>query len=145
MSARARYATRIMVCIAHNQAAGPVRKNMIAAEEGLSPDYVEQILVSLKNAALVNSHRGAKGGFTTARDPSAITVADILQALEGPLDLAPCETGSGACSRANDCVTSRIWAETGRLLVKHLSSVRLGDLLAEVAQRERKGTKMYHI
>ena len=90
LSTKGRYATRIMLYLAIYSGQNPVRKHEIAAQEKISPDYVEQILMMLRGAGLVKSHRGAKGGFSLSRAAEAITMADILAATEGPLQIAPC-------------------------------------------------------
>ena len=74
MSTKGRYAVRILLSIARFQKNGPVPKKVIAKEEGISPDYIEQIIVPLKNDGLVVGIRGVKGGFQLAKAPEEITV-----------------------------------------------------------------------
>jgi Rrf2 family protein len=107
----------------------PCRKHEIADSEGISGDYVEQILIRLKAAGLVESHRGSKGGFTINGSPESITVADVLTASEGPVAIAPCTMGE--CSRKTDCVTRLIWNEA-----EHAISDVLGrHTIAQLAER----------
>ncbi len=126
LSTKGRYAVRILVSIAARDGDGPVRKHEIAAAEVISPDYVEQILVKLKSTGLVRSHRGPRGGFTLARAPAEIRVLDILQAAEGPLTLAGCE--SKRCSRRAACVTRPLWQKAEQALAAVLSGTTLADL-----------------
>ena len=70
LSTKGRYATRILLCISRLQGDQPVPKKRIAEQEGISTDYIEQIIVPLKNAGLVNSVRGLRGGFRLAKDPA---------------------------------------------------------------------------
>ncbi len=129
LSTKGRYATRIMVCLAMKDSTIPRRKQEIAESEGISADYVEQILIRLKAGGLVVSHRGARGGFTLARDPRKITVTDVLQASEGPLSLVPCSQEN--CERETACVTHAIW----RNAEVALSAVFDGNTIADLAEK----------
>jgi len=88
-------------------AGGPVRISDIAAAEDLPQQYLEQLMIRLKVAGFVRSVRGARGGYVVACDPAVVTVADVLAAVEGPVELAPCL--NDACSRAAGCVTRSVW------------------------------------
>ena len=83
LSTKGRYASRIMLCIARHEQDGPVPKKRIAEQEGISTDYIEQIIVPLKNAGLVVSTRGLRGGFQLAKSAVDITLYEILEATEG--------------------------------------------------------------
>ena len=74
LSTKGRYATRILLCVSRLQGDQPVPKKRISEQEGISTDYIEQIIVPLKNAGLVNSVRGLRGGFRLAKDSADITV-----------------------------------------------------------------------
>ncbi len=145
LSTRGRYATRLLLCIASEQHAGPVRKQRIADSEGVSADYVEQILVALKNAGLVNSHRGVKGGFTLARMPVDMTIAEILRAVEGPVRLTPCLGQSTHCEREDSCVTREVWLTASQLLTDYFEGVTLQDLLERLETMRREAAPMYVI
>ena len=99
LSTKGRYATRIMIRLAQAPPGEPLCVQEITASEEIVAAYVEQILLSLKAAGLVRSHRGAKGGFSLARRPEAITVGQVLAATEGPVCLVPC-LGDAGCARA---------------------------------------------
>ena len=107
----------------------PRRKHEIAESEGISADYVEQILIRLKAAGLVDSHRGAKGGFTISGSPEKITVADVLQASEGPMAIVPCSKAD--CDRETACVTREIW----KLAETALNEVFGGHTIAGLAEK----------
>ena len=77
LSTKGRYATRIMLCIARLQSKGAVPKKKISEEEGISTDYIEQIVVPLKNAGLVSSTRGLHGGFSLTKAPIHISLYEI--------------------------------------------------------------------
>jgi Rrf2 family protein len=129
LTTRGRYATRIMVYLAARGGDRPARKQEIARAEGISPDYVEQILMKLRTAGLIVSRRGIHGGFDLARDAGAITVADVLGATEGPLLIAPCELDR--CERASQCVTRRVWREASAALGNVFGGATIGNLAEE--------------
>jgi Rrf2 family protein len=128
LSTKGRYATRIMVYLAMQQSDIPCRKQDIADAEEISADYVEQILIRLKAAGLVTSHRGARGGFSLTRPPSDVTVEEVLQATEGPVSLVSCK--DEGCTRETLCVTQKIW----RAAEVALSEVFSGNLISDLAE-----------
>ncbi len=137
LSTKGRYATRIMVCLAMQHTGEPCRKQEIADAEEISADYVEQILIRLKAAGLVVSHRGARGGFSLARDPATITVEEVLQATEGPVTLVACE--DEGCTRETLCVTRNVWRSAEKALSAVFSGVTVEQLAEQaLAQRESK-------
>jgi Rrf2 family protein len=134
LSTKGRYATRIMIYLALHQDGPPARKQEIADAEGISTDYVEQILLQLKTAGLVKSHRGVKGGFSLSSDPDRVTVADVLAVTEGSTELAPCRKEN--CARASDCVTRPVWEKASEAIKQTFSGVTIGDL-ARRSDRQR--------
>ncbi len=139
LSTRIRYATRILIYLAQRQDAAPARKLDIAKAEGVSADYVEQILVRLRSGKLVTSHRGVNGGFLLARPADRITVAQVVEAMEGPIQLVTaCQ--DGPCVRATQCVTREVWDEASRAIVCVLESKTIADLKlkAEAIARNRQ-------
>lgn len=143
VSTKGRYAVRIMVYLALAKSDRPSRKQDIADSEEISADYVEQILIRLRAGGLVISHRGARGGFTLSREPHQITVLEVLEATEGPMELAPCiEAG---CRRESVCVTRRFWGETEALLVELFKGKSIADMADEVRQMRGGVQMMYDI
>lgn len=131
LSTKGRYAVRIMVYLAARDKEGPARKQDIAEAEGISPDYVEQILIRLRGGGLVQSHRGARGGFTVACDPQRTSVLDVLEVTEGPLQIAPCvETG---CDHVTRCAVQGVWNEAAGALRQVFAGALLSGLADKVA------------
>ncbi len=126
LTTKGRYATRLLVYLASRQAAEPAKKKDIAEAEGITPDYVEQILIRLKAAGLVRSHRGKEGGFSLAVDPQTLTVARVLEVMEGRMTIAPCD--EGACRRAESCPTRELWKKLDRSLMAVLTGTTIGEL-----------------
>ncbi len=128
ISTRGRYATRIMTLLAAQTTRPSLTKIQIAESEAISPAYVQQLMVALRTAGLVNSHRGRDGGFSIARPPDAITVADILAAVEGDIRPAPCRDGVH-CSRAACCPARPVWEKAARLLEDLFAGVTVADMV----------------
>ena len=145
MSTKGRYAVRILLGIARFQKNGPVSKKVIAEEENISADYIEQIIVPLKNDGLVVGLRGVKGGFRLAKDPSKITVYDILRASEGDVTLVDCARNDCKGRDKNICVTRPVWEGASKVLEVYFSKITLKDLLDKVADLEKSGASSYTI
>ena len=122
---------------------GPVTGRDIAARERLPGDYVEQILLRLRRAGIVQSTRGAKGGYALAREAESITVREIIAAAELVTFDLHCEThplDAERCSQSCDCSIRPVWMMLQRRIDEVLDGVRLADLLeAEPQVRERVG------
>jgi Rrf2 family protein len=85
ISAKADYAVRAMVELAASAGEKPVKAERLATAQDIPLNFLENILGELRHAGLVRSHRGAEGGFRLAKDAAAISVADVIRAVEGPL------------------------------------------------------------
>lgn len=143
LSTKGRYATRILLCIARLEGEQPVPKKRIAEQEGISTDYIEQIIVPLKNAGLVNSVRGLRGGFRLAKDPASITIYDILSASEGDINLVGCL--AEGCSRSDTCVVQRVWQGASDVLRDYFSKITLQELHDDYKKRTSNQPIMFNI
>lgn len=123
---------------------GPIAKNAISSAEGISEDYVEQIMVRLKTGGLVTSRRGAKGGFMLSRPAGEITVAEVIEATEGPVLLAPCLKG-GDCERISICVTQPLWQEATNALNKIFEDTTIEKLTQDAAALRASHSPSYQI
>lgn len=139
LTTRGRYAARIMVFLARHPGPEPATKHEIGTSEGISPNYVEQIIIRLKASGLVRSHRGRSGGFTIGRSAESITLSDVLTAVEGPVTPAPCMTKG--CPRIDICPTRPVWMRAAR----SLDSVFSSTLLSELAHPGSTGATEYDI
>ena len=133
ISTKGRYSVRILVLMASRPEGHMFTKNEIAEAEGISPSYVQQLMMTLRAAGFVNSHRGKVGGFTFAGDPTAITVADVLRASEGQILLAPC-LGTEKCERRTGMHHPCAVEEAGELLDGLFGGVTIADLVARGAE-----------
>lgn len=120
-----------MVELAIRYGQGPVSVKEISKKQNFSDSYMEQLFSALKTAGLVKSLRGARGGYVLARDPSDITVGDIIRALEGPIELAECVNGNGSfdCIKSLDCLTRGLWEDIRDSINNVIDHRSLRDLL----------------
>ncbi len=139
----AEYGVICALHLARRTADGPVTGREVAAKEKLPGDYVEQILLRLRRAGIVQSTRGAKGGYALARPSSDITVREIITAAELVTFDLHCEThplDSERCAQACDCSIRPVWMMLQKRIDEVLDSVRLSDLLgAEPEVRQKVG------
>lgn len=115
--------------LALNYGKGPVFLRDIAREEGVSEKYLSQLVIPLRGNSLIVSLRGSKGGYALARSPREITLGEIVEALEGGLDLVDCVHNPSLCERSKYCVTRDLWGELEGSIREKLSSTTLQDLL----------------
>jgi len=102
----------------------------LACEAQLPLPVVSKTLKALARHGLLLSHRGAKGGFSLALPPERIAVADVIDALEGPLALTECSVAAGECSRETICGVREPWQYINGVIVQALRHVTLADLIA---------------
>jgi len=117
--------------------AGPVAAREIAEVERLPGDYVEQILLRLRRAGLVDSVRGAKGGYHLAKEPSSITVRDIMSASEHQTFEMNCENHqveAERCNPASACSIRPVWQALQQRVDDLLSSISIADLMKQESQ-----------
>jgi Rrf2 family iron-sulfur cluster assembly transcriptional regulator len=135
VSTRGDYASRALLSLAlHAGDSRPTSVRDIAERTGLPQPYLEQILLALKGAGLVRSKRGVGGGYVLARPPDAISLAQIVSAVEGPIvagDFGEPHT-NGACDHEGQCVLLALWSEVGEHMREHLDSYSLADMVDRV-------------
>jgi len=132
-STKGEYGVRLMVRLAARRGTGPVSLGEIASEEDLPRAYLEQLAIPLREASLIVSTRGARGGYEIARDPATIRMSEVLRALEGPLAPMICASEDPAhspgCSREGACTVNHLWIRVRDAIAQALDSVTLADLV----------------
>jgi Rrf2 family iron-sulfur cluster assembly transcriptional regulator len=118
-----------MVDLAMRQNRGPVTLAAISDRQRISLSYLEQLFGKLRRAKLVSSVRGPGGGYNLAQPAQALTVADIVTAVDEPLDATQCG-GKENCHDERRCMTHDLWATLNEKMHDYLSSVTLADLVA---------------
>lgn len=136
-SAKEQYGLRAMAELAARYGEGPIALSEVAESQDISLDTLEQIVAPLRRAGLLESTRGANGGYQLARPPAQITVGDVLRALEGALVPIPCLAGDAAsqCARAGQCSTRPVWALVRDRLVETLDHTTLADVCNQEIRR----------
>ena len=134
MSTRGRYGVRLMVALALNYGNGTSLLREVARKEGISEKYLGQIILPLKNSGLVVSQRGSRGGYSLGRAPEAITVKDVVEAIEGRIAAVLCVSDPGACARATSCVATGVWKKLSEDIERSLSSFTLAALARQARE-----------
>jgi Rrf2 family transcriptional regulator, cysteine metabolism repressor len=136
-STRGEYGVRLMVELARHHGSGPVSLSEMAEHEQLPRPYLEQLVVSLREAGLVTSTRGAHGGYELARAPGDIRMIEVVTALEGPVAPMICASDdpfhAEACKRAGFCNVERLWQRVRDAIVEALDSMTLAELARPAA------------
>lgn len=131
-STRGEYGVRLMVELARHFGGGPVSLSEMAYHEDLPRPYLEQLVVSLREADLVRSTRGARGGYELSRHPAEIRMSEVIKALEGPIAPMVCASEdplhAGLCDRAGFCNVNQLWVRVRLAVVSALDSMTLADL-----------------
>jgi Rrf2 family protein len=140
-STKAEYGVRVMVELARRDDDLPVSLAEIADADGLPLAYLEHLVARLRKAGLVESRRGARGGYLLARPAEEITMAEVVGALEGAIAPIECisqgEDGVVVCSRERDpdhvCPTKLLWTRVHGSIVEALANTKLSDLAPQEA------------
>ncbi|MDQ4040289.1 MAG: Rrf2 family transcriptional regulator [Actinomycetota bacterium] len=135
-STKAEYGIRVMVELARRNGDAPVSLSEIAEHDGLPLAYLEHLVARLRKAGLVESRRGSRGGYLLARPAGDITMAEVVEALEGAIAPIECitEDADGAlhCTRESDpghvCPTKLLWTRVRGSVIDTLQETRLSDL-----------------
>ena len=136
ISTKGRYAVRVMLDLALNNTGECNKVKDIAARQGISGKYLEQIISVLNKAGYVTSVRGAQGGYRIARAPEEYTVGQILRLTEGSMAPVAClEEGAPECERCDTCETLEVWKDLYRAVNQVIDSVTIADLAEKRRQR----------
>jgi Rrf2 family iron-sulfur cluster assembly transcriptional regulator len=134
LSTRSRYGTRMMFDLAEHYNDGPIQLGDISKRQDISVKYLEQLIIPLKKGDYINSVRGPKGGHMLAKRPEEITIGEIVNVLEGGIDLTGCVGNPDECQRSSSCPTRSVWEEGTKAMYDKLNSITLREM-AEKRQR----------
>jgi len=127
ISTKGRYGLRAVLDIAMHDEAASV--SSIAARQFISENYLERLIAMLKKAGIVNSVRGAQGGYVLARPAEEISVGEVLRALEGDLNPVDCaEIGGSLCEGADTCVTKFVWKRIADSINQAVDNLMISEL-----------------
>ena len=144
LSTRSRYGVRLMTDLADHYGRGPVLLKDIARREDISEKYLSLIVIPLRTAGLIQSTRGARGGYRLAHKPEEISIADILSVLEGGMCLVDCVQDPHVCSRVDSCPTRDVWTLLEERMIQAMASISLADLV-RTRQQKTDNILMSHI
>lgn len=147
LSTKARYGLRAMLSLAASESRGSTTVKDIAGRENLPDTYLEQLMMVLRRAGLIRAMRGAKGGYALSRPANEITVAQIVEATEGPLTIADCADVPYCCTSPDLCALKDFFAEVDRAIVEVFERFTLHDLVLrqQAKERENSPAPMYYI
>jgi Rrf2 family iron-sulfur cluster assembly transcriptional regulator len=129
LTTKGRFAVTAMVDLSMRQTRGPVTLAAISERQHISLSYLEQLFGKLRRAHLVNSVRGPGGGYNLAKPTGEITVAEIIHAVDEPIDATQCE-GKENCNDDRRCITHDLWATLNEKMNDYLTSVSLADVVS---------------
>lgn len=131
ISSRGRYGVKAVFELARHFGQAPVPLASVARAQGVPEPYLEQLMPPLKRAGIVESARGAQGGYRLARRPGDVTVADVIRALEGPIHLTTCTSDEAEdCPALLECIGPDVWSRVQEVLVAAMDAMSFDDLIA---------------
>ncbi len=128
LSTRARYGVRLMLCLAESSKKGPIYLKDIANSEEISEKYLSQLMIPLRARGLVTTFRGVHGGYLLGKPASEISMREIVELLEGDLNLVDCVGNADVCYKTTICASRELWNEMSSVLVDFLGKYTLEDL-----------------
>ena len=135
LTTKGRFAVTAMIDLALHHGSGPVTLAEISARQKISLSYLEQLFGKLRRHQLVESVRGPGGGYCLAKDLAAVSVADIILAVDEPIDATQCG-GKENCRDEQKCLTHDLWAALNDRIFDYLGSVSLRQLVENEKARE---------
>ncbi|OGA00920.1 MAG: DNA-binding protein [Betaproteobacteria bacterium RIFCSPLOWO2_02_FULL_62_17] len=135
LTTKGRFAVTAMLDLAMQGGKRPVTLSSIGLRQNISLSYLEQLFSKLRHHTLVDSVRGPGGGYIVARDPAAVSVADIIYAVDEPIDATQCG-GKENCHDEHKCITHDLWANLNRHIFDYLGAVTLKQLVEEQKIRQ---------
>jgi Rrf2 family protein len=145
VSKRTRYGVRLILELALNYKKKPLSISQIAANEDISPKFLGQIIIPLKGAGMIQSTRGAQGGYELTRPPKKISILEVFRILEGDCLLTECIEEPAACDRSTFCIAKEIWEDMSRTIEKKLGSLDFQELAERSQALTGKASPVYHI
>lgn len=130
LTTKGRYAVTAMIDLAINQGNGPVTLRSISDNQGISLSYLEQLFSKMRKSNLIVGTRGPGGGYVMAKEVDQISIADIIVAVDEPLDITEC-AGLQNCHDGQRCLSHGLWSALSDQLYDFLASIQLGQLMRQ--------------
>jgi Rrf2 family transcriptional regulator, cysteine metabolism repressor len=146
ISLRSTYGIMAAVDLAMQAGTAPIQAKSIARRQGIPARFLEQVLHAMKKAGLVSSLRGAQGGYVLSKKPADLSVAEILEALEGPfLPVAGMNGRLHQQTAKSDALLAKVWNRVHEAERHVLEGITVEELAGQQRQIEQQRTLMYHI
>ena len=136
LTTKGRFAVTAMIDVAMHGRNNPVTLSAVSERQKISLSYLEQLFGKLRRHALVDSVRGPGGGYNLARDAETISVADVILAVDEPIDATQCG-GLENCQDDHRCMTHELWSGLNTPIFSYLRSVTLAELVRQQETRAR--------
>jgi Rrf2 family protein len=131
LSTKGRYGVTAMFDLAAHGNGEPITAAEISKRQGIPLAYLEQLLLKLRRAKLVNTVRGPSGGYVLAGKPSRVSIGDIIRATDGPIALADCVPSASTCPKSGCCSTRSLWESLSGKVSRVFDATSLKDLCKE--------------
>lgn len=141
LSTKGRYGVKAMVELAIHYGGTPLSIKIISQRQGISEYYLEQLFSPLRKAKLINSIRGAQGGYVLGREPKEIKVSDIMYVLEGPIEIAECIDGVN-CDNVDCCATRLLWTKIKNSIDDVMEGITLQDIVDDYNKIKEKNESL---
>jgi len=128
---QADYAVRAVLHLARLGNTARAATSMIAEEQHIPPSFLAKIVSQLSITGLVHTSRGARGGVTLGRDPKNISLLEVIEAIDGPIQLNECVGENGLCSFEDECPLRPVWCEAQEELVAKLRGTNFAQMLVQ--------------
>ncbi len=135
LTTKGRYAVTAMLDLALHSVTGPITLSDISNRQGLSLSYLEQLFSRLRRNGLVSSTRGPGGGYQLGRNPEEIKVADVILAVDEPIDATGCE-GNRSCQQGAVCLAHDLWLDLSDSIFRYLNNISLAEIISRHEIRE---------
>ena len=127
---QADYATRAILYLARVEKGERVATSQVAKEQKIPPSFLAKIISQLSIAGLLNTSRGAHGGIKLARNARDISLLEVIEAIDGPINLNMCVEGEGNCMFEENCPLRPVWCDARKELVTKLKNTTFAQLIA---------------
>ena len=139
ISTKGRYGLRILFDIAINANGTPRMLKDIAASQNISEKYISRLVIDLREAGLVKSVRGSKGGYMLAKFPEEITLLQVVEIMEGHVNIVDCVMSPSVCDQVKVCTVRKVWTAFNDKIRAALGEVTLKDIVDQDRQDRRDG------
>ena len=128
---QADYAVRAMLYLSHVGTSQRAATSEVAKEQHIPPSFLAKIISQLSIAGLLHTSRGARGGVSLAREPKEITLLEVVEAIDGPIQLNECVGDNSTCTFDNDCPLRLVWCDAQEDLVNRLRGTNFETLMSQ--------------